>query len=190
MIPCIPTPATDDFRPGGLLSSRAHGRQLRVSIADADGAADSRRSDRTGIGDGAAREQFAGRPDNFPGWRFRCRRRITDSFRCWGTIRRKEGTSFWSLKLDHIWNSKNTSFIRARRFAVAGHRHSSERRKSELRPERRQSHVAATNARPGHHRPAHDCLPRRLFNEAPLPVRAPRPALRLFRFAGRRAIPP
>jgi Carboxypeptidase regulatory-like domain/TonB dependent receptor len=30
-----------------------------------------------------------------------------------GNYPTKEGTSFWSLKLDHIWNSKNTSFIRA-----------------------------------------------------------------------------
>jgi Carboxypeptidase regulatory-like domain/TonB dependent receptor len=29
-----------------------------------------------------------------------------------GNYPTKEGTSFWSLKLDHIWNSKNTSFIR------------------------------------------------------------------------------
>ena len=30
-----------------------------------------------------------------------------------GNYPTKEGTSFWSLKLDHIWNNKNTSFIRA-----------------------------------------------------------------------------
>ena len=30
-----------------------------------------------------------------------------------GNYPTKEGTSFWSLKLDHIWNSKNTSFMRA-----------------------------------------------------------------------------
>ncbi len=30
-----------------------------------------------------------------------------------GNYPTKEGTSFWSLKLDHIWNSKNASFIRA-----------------------------------------------------------------------------
>ncbi|MFZ0910633.1 MAG: carboxypeptidase regulatory-like domain-containing protein [Candidatus Acidiferrales bacterium] len=30
-----------------------------------------------------------------------------------GNYPTKEGTSFWSLKLDHIWNSRNTSFIRA-----------------------------------------------------------------------------
>ena len=29
-----------------------------------------------------------------------------------GNYPTKEGTSFWSLKLDHIWNSKNTSFVR------------------------------------------------------------------------------
>lgn len=30
-----------------------------------------------------------------------------------GNFPTSEGTSLWSLKLDHIWNSKNTSFIRA-----------------------------------------------------------------------------
>jgi hypothetical protein len=30
-----------------------------------------------------------------------------------GNYPTKEGTSFWSLKLDHIWNNRNTTFLRA-----------------------------------------------------------------------------